>query len=137
MGILIHRRYDLEVAHRLTAGVPEHHKCRRLHGHRYEVTLTVSGDLDGDGILAEYEIIDRVVVPVLRLVDHHFLNDLDERCSTDEAAAVSANPTVERLVLWLGTRLAGIVESAVPGRRLRLASVRAQEDARSAAEWMP
>lgn len=133
----IARRYDLEVAHHLTAGVPEHHKCRRLHGHRYELLLTVSGNLDADGMLIEYDSLDRVILPILRMLDHHDANTLSERCSTNEAAAVSANPTVERLALWLGFRLAGIVASAVPGRKLRLVSLRLQEDAQSGAEWRP
>jgi 6-pyruvoyltetrahydropterin/6-carboxytetrahydropterin synthase len=137
MGVLIRRRYFLETAHRLTAGVPDHHKCRRMHGHRYEVVLTIEGELDADGILIEYADLDRVVWPVLKLVDHHCLNDLFERCSTNEAAAVSTNPTVERLVRWIGTRLAGIVASTPPDRKLRLAEVFAQEDAQSGALWVP
>lgn len=133
----IWRRYDLEVAHRLTAGVPEHHKCRRLHGHRYEVTLWVSGELDGDGMLIEYESLDRVVNPVLGKLDHNYANDLPEKCSTPEAADVAANPTVERLAAWLAARLAGIVASAVPDRKLFLARMTVQEDARAGAEWRP
>jgi 6-pyruvoyltetrahydropterin/6-carboxytetrahydropterin synthase len=137
MGVLIRRRYDLEVAHRLTGGVPEHHKCRRLHGHRYEVSVTVGGDLDEVGMLIEYDALDRVIGPILRLVDHHCLNDLAERCSTVEAAAVSTNPTVERLARWLAARLAGIVASAVPEQKLALVELTVREDAASEAVWRP
>lgn len=140
MGIAISRRYDLEVAHRLTAGVPEKHKCRRLHGHRYELTIwvsAVSGLLGPDGMLVEYDDLDRVVMPVLRLLDHHDANTLKERCSTVEAGWVSENPTVEYLAIWLAARLGGIVASAVQGRRLCLERLRLQEDAQAAAEWTP
>lgn len=137
--IAIVRRYDLEVAHRLTAGVPEKHKCRRLHGHRYRLKLTVSGKLDRDGMLIEYESLDRVVWPVLRLVDHHDLNTLDQRCSTPEAIVVAANPTAEQLVLWLAVRLTGIVASARNGgAALSLKHIQLEEDAQSAVEmWLP
>jgi 6-pyruvoyltetrahydropterin/6-carboxytetrahydropterin synthase len=136
MGVLIVRRYPVEAAHQLTRGVPAHHKCRRLHGHSYQVTLTIEGHLDEEsGMLIEYDDLDRVVLPVIRLVDHQSLNTLSERCSTSMAALVSENPTVERLAAWLGTRLAGLVASAAGGRILRLREVAAQEDEFSAARW--
>lgn len=133
--LTISRRYDLEVAHHLTAGVPDGHKCRRLHGHRYELTIWVGGPFGHHGMLVEYADLDRVVMPVLKLLDHHDANSLSERCSTSEAEWVSANPTVEYLALWLAARLVGIVASAVPDRKLRLERLRLQEDAQSAAEW--
>lgn len=137
MGLSIKRRYDLEVAHHLTAGVPENHKCRRLHGHRYELTIWVSGQLGADGMLVEYDDLDRVILPILKKLDHHDANTLNTRCSTSEAAAVAFNPTAERLALWLGARLAGLVASCVPDRKLRLDRLMLQEDAQSGAEWSP
>jgi 6-pyruvoyltetrahydropterin/6-carboxytetrahydropterin synthase len=95
----------MEVAHQLHAGVPEGHKCRRLHGHRYILTITLSGGLDTAGMLVEYDAMDALVMPVIGLLDHQHANTLSERCQTREATAVSANPTVERMVLWLHARL--------------------------------
>lgn len=132
--ITLRRRYDIEAAHRLTAGVPEKHKCRRLHGHRYEVTIWISGEPDDNGMLVEYDDLDRVVIPVLKHVDHHDLNTLSERCSSPQAALVSQNPTVERLVDWLAFRLA-LVASIVQERRMHLDRVCIAEDRDSAAEW--
>jgi 6-pyruvoyltetrahydropterin/6-carboxytetrahydropterin synthase len=137
MAILIRRRYDLEVAHLLTAGVPEGHKCRRLHGHRYELTLHVGGELNADGMLIEYDDLDRVIRPVLRAVDHHSLNTLAERCSTPTAAWVAENPTVERFAAWLAVRLESLIASAAPDRRLWLDRIDLQEDATSGASWRP
>lgn len=135
--VTLRRRYDLEAAHELTHVVPEH-KCARLHGHRYEVELHVEGHVAATGVLIEFAELDAVVWPVLRLVDHHDLNTMKLRCSTAEAAALSANPTVERLALYLGARLAGLVATAkADGQRLRLVRVAVQEDARSAADWYP
>lgn len=131
----IFRDYDLEVAHRLNAGVPERHKCRRLHGHRYQLRIYVSGALDEHGMLIEYDDLDRVVGPVLGKLDHRYANDLATLCTTVEADAVTRNPTVERLAEWLGARLAGIVASAVPDRKLYLARLIIREDARAGAMW--
>lgn len=129
------RRYEMEVAHQLTAGVPEGHKCRRPHGHRYVLEVEIEGPLDDDGILIEYGDIDRVVVPILKHVDHHSLNTLRERCSTREAELVSTNPTAERLVEWLSVRLDLLSSTGAAGKKARLSSLRLEEDSRSAVAW--
>lgn len=136
--ITLIRRYDLECAHQLTRGLPEGHRCRRLHGHRYEVALYVSGLPDENGVLIEYADLDTVVWPVLKLADHHSLNTLSERDSSPIAAKVSANPTVELLAAWIWQSLAGLVRtSKADGQQLRLARVSVMEDARAGAEWAP
>lgn len=138
VSVMLRRRYDVDAAHQLTAGVPEGHKCRRLHGHRYEVTLYVQGEPDENGVLIEYGDLDAVVNPMMARVDHHFLNTLSERCSTAEAFLVSENPTVERLAQWFGNALSGLIRSAkADGQRLRLVRVAVQETARSGADWEP
>lgn len=134
--ISIVREYTLEVAHRLTAGVPERHKCRRPHGHRYEVEIEIGGDLDEYGMLAEYGEIDATVKPILALVDHHDMNGLADRCSTAEARAISANPTVERLAAWLGHRLA-LLKSVRQEQSIRVLSISVREDPRAKAVWRP
>lgn len=135
--VTLRRSYELECAHMLTGGLPAKHRCRRLHGHRYEVTLHVSGVLDEFGVLIEYTDLDTVVEPVLRLADHHDLNTLHLRCSTPEARSVAENPTVERLALWLGARLTGLLRSSkADGQRLRLVRVAVQEDSMAGADWV-
>lgn len=54
MRLIVHRTYEMEAAHRLTAGVPEGHQCRRPHGHRYRLTVSVSGEVGDDGMVIEY-----------------------------------------------------------------------------------
>lgn len=136
--VTLRRKYELECAHQLTGGLPENHRCRRLHGHRYEVQLHVNGIVDEDGVLIEYADLDSVVWPVLRLADHYSLNTIAERCSTAEAVALGQNPTVERLAVWIGMRLETLVRSAkADGQRLRLIRVEVQEDSRSGADWEP
>lgn len=138
MRVGLWRRYELEVAHQLQGGLPVGHRCMRPHGHRYIVTLSLSGLTDEHGVLIEYADLDTGVWPVLKLLDHYSANTLNERCSTAQAEAVAANPTVERIALWIGHRLAGIVRSSkADGQRLRLDRVTVEEDSRSGAEWLP
>lgn len=138
------RRYDLECGHRLTGGLPRGHRCRRPHGHTYKATLYVSGLPDKHGVLIEYADLDAVVLPVLDLADHHNLNTITRRVKrvTDAANAqatkLAANPTVERLAMWIWQSLAGRIERSKPAaRRLRLTRVSVMEDDRSGAEWAP
>lgn len=137
--IILSRRYEMEAAHQLTAGVPSGHPCRRLHGHRYVMTIRISGNVAADGMIVEYAFIDAAVRPIVKLVDHHDLNSLDQRCSTKEAAAVAANPTVELLALWLATRLQLLESVRSPGGDLpsdiRLESITVEEDSRASVEW--
>lgn len=139
--IILSRRYEIEAAHQLTAGVPENHKCRRLHGHRYILTVRIAGEPAADGMLVEYSYVDAAVRPVVKLVDHHDLNSLNERCSTPQAAAVAQNPTVELLAQWFATRLALLASVRSPGAdlpsALRLESLTLEEDSQSSVEWRP
>lgn len=134
--LTIVRRYEAEVAHRLTAGVPERHKCRRLHGHRYVIEIAVSGDLDSTGMIFEYAELDSTIRPIIAALDHHDANTINERCSTAEAASFAENPTVERMVVWLATRLR-LVKSIRQEQRLRLEWISVEEDSRSRVEWRP
>ena len=118
-------RYEAEAAHQLSAGVPDKHPCRRLHGHRYVITVSVMGDVDPrTGMVLEYADIDRRVREVLDLVDHRFINFLgEEACVTTDpttpfpiiatspidgarilepalAAKVRENSTLEHLAPW-------------------------------------
>lgn len=127
------RLYELQCAHRLTAGVPANHRCRRSHGHRYLVRLAVSGAVDpATGMVLEYGTIDRIFVPaVVTPIDHHDLNTLTERYTGPRAEAVAANPTVENLALWLWDACRSLAASARAGRGLRLEWIEIEEDSRS------
>ncbi len=139
--IILSRRYEMEVAHHLNYGVPDSHPCRRLHGHRYILVVRIAGEPAEDGMLVEYAFIDAAIRPVVKLVDHHDLNTLVDRCSTKEAAAVSLNPTVELLAQWFARRLELLASVRSTGgdrpSGLRLESLTLEEDSRSSVEWRP
>jgi 6-pyruvoyltetrahydropterin/6-carboxytetrahydropterin synthase len=72
----ISRSYRIEAAHRLPH-VPEGHKCARLHGHSFEITLHVTGEVDAHtGFILDYAEIDAAFAPWFERLDHHYLNEV-------------------------------------------------------------
>lgn len=111
MRCRLERDYAFESAHHLPK-VPEGHKCRRLHGHSYRLTIVVEGEVDADtGWLMDFAEMDEHVDPLVRKLDHCTLNDIDGL----------ENPTCEVLAGWLWERLAprlpGLVEIVVSETR--------------------
>jgi 6-pyruvoyltetrahydropterin/6-carboxytetrahydropterin synthase len=90
----ITRRYHFESAHFLPK-VPDGHKCKRLHGHNYQMDVTVSGPLDEVGFLVDFWDLDRYVSPLVTHVDHRLLNEMEEL----------ENPTAEYIAAWFLKRL--------------------------------
>ncbi|WP_428265532.1 6-carboxytetrahydropterin synthase QueD [Haliangium sp.] len=101
------RDYRFEAAHRLPR-VPATHKCSRVHGHSYHISVTVAGEVDPDmGWVLDFADVDKVVTPVIESLDHQLLNELPGL----------ENPTSEILAGWMWGRIApglpGLVEIMV------------------------
>jgi 6-pyruvoyltetrahydropterin/6-carboxytetrahydropterin synthase len=93
--IVVQCSFGFEAAHRLT-GVPEDHKCSRMHGHSYEVTLSVRGELDHDsGMLVDFGTVKAAFEPLRKRLDHATLNDVPGL----------GNPTAEMLAVWIWDEL--------------------------------
>jgi|SRR5579862_303504 len=90
----ISRRYHFEAAHQLPK-VPDGHKCKRMHGHNYEIEVTVSGEIDKVGFIVDFWDLDKLVQPLVELVDHRTLNNIP---GLD-------NPTAEHIAAWFLVRL--------------------------------
>jgi len=91
------REFRFEAAHRLP-NAPEGHKCRRLHGHSFRVEVVCEGEVVGEaGWLMDFGEIKRVVEPVVELLDHRYLNEIEGL----------ENPTAETLARWIWLRIAG------------------------------
>ena len=95
MRVELSKTYRFEAAHRLPR-VPESHKCFRLHGHSFQIEVTVSGEVDESmGWLLDFTDITEVVEPILEgELDHRTLNEVPGL----------ENATSERLCLWLWRR---------------------------------
>ena len=101
------RSYRIEAAHRLPH-VAETHKCFRLHGHSFQVTLHVAGEVDPQlGWIVDYADIDRAFAPLFAQLDHHYLNEVEGL----------ANPTSELLARWVLERV------QLPAGRLAAVSI--------------
>jgi 6-pyruvoyltetrahydropterin/6-carboxytetrahydropterin synthase len=91
MRTRLERTYRFEAAHFLPK-VPEGHKCARMHGHSYAITVVIEGDIDPEkGWLLDFSEIDEHVNPLVRRLDHHVLNQVEGL----------ENPTSELLAVWL------------------------------------
>jgi 6-pyruvoyltetrahydropterin/6-carboxytetrahydropterin synthase len=109
----IFRIYHLQCARRLSA-LPDIHPCSRLHGHSFRVEVHVSGPLDPVlGWVVDFAEIDAAWQTVHAALDHRYLNDIPGL----------ANPTSERLAVWIWTALAPSLRALGPS----LASVTVSE----------
>lgn len=51
--------------------------CENIHGHNWEVELSVIGDsLDELGLLLDFHLLDKLMEEVLSLLDHKVINDI-------------------------------------------------------------
>jgi len=88
-----------EAAHRLPH-VPAGHKCARLHGHSFRVTVHVSGiPVEPEGWVMDFAALRAATAPVIDELDHRYLNEIPGL----------ENPTSERLASWIWGRLVGDV----------------------------
>jgi 6-pyruvoyltetrahydropterin/6-carboxytetrahydropterin synthase len=95
MRMRLQREYRFEAAHSLPH-VPEGHKCARMHGHSYAITMVIEGEVDAArGWVMDFAEIDEHVQPLVRALDHRVLNEIDGL----------ANPTSELLAAWLWARV--------------------------------
>lgn len=97
MPVLITKQFRFEAAHWLP-GMPEGHKCRRMHGHSFKFDVNLLGEADPKtGILVDFGDIKSVVKPYVEQLDHWCLNEVGER----EGIPLLQNPTSENLARWM------------------------------------
>lgn len=93
--IELRKSFQFEAAH-LLPHLPRTHKCRRLHGHSFQVEIVVSGECDPAlGWLIDYADISSAFKPLWNRLDHYYLNDIPGL----------ENPTSENLAIWIWRRL--------------------------------
>lgn len=95
----VYKIFQFEAAHQLP-NVPKEHKCARLHGHSFQVKLTVSDEVDAHhGWVMDFADIKAAFKPIWEQLDHHFLNEIPGL----------ENPTSENIAIWIWQKLKPIL----------------------------
>lgn len=95
MIVRICKTFDFDAAHYLPH-VCEGHKCGRMHGHTYRVSIKLEGEQDNHmGWFLDYAEIAEVWAPIHDALDHRVLNEVQGL----------ENPTTEVLAPWILSRL--------------------------------
>ena len=93
--MIIYKQFTFDAAHYLP-NVSENHKCHKIHGHTYHLTLFFEGEIAVDkGWIIDFTDIKNIVNPILDLVDHQFLNEVKGL----------ENPTCELMAVWLWDKI--------------------------------
>lgn len=136
--MLITRRLEFDAGHR----IPNHKsQCRHMHGHRYAIEVTVSGDLVADtgnsaeGMVIDYSDIKRIVQrAIVTPWDHAFLVYCGDTVVVDflrtlpqhKTVTLDTIPTAENLAIH-AFKVLDLVIADTYGIRLRLERVRLYE----------
>lgn len=95
MNIELRKTFQFEAAH-LLPNLPASHKCRRLHGHSFQVEVAVAGPMDPRlGWLIDYAEISEAFKPLFDQLDHYYLNEVTGL----------ENPTSENIAVWIWQKL--------------------------------
>jgi 6-pyruvoyltetrahydropterin/6-carboxytetrahydropterin synthase len=91
MKMDLRRTFQFEAAH-LLPHLPGTHKCRRLHGHSFQVEIAVTGEVDPKlGWVMDYADVKAAFKPLWDRLDHYYLNEVPGL----------ENPTSENLAIWI------------------------------------
>ncbi|WP_407431086.1 6-carboxytetrahydropterin synthase QueD [Arcticibacter sp.] len=93
--MVIYKQFSFDSAHFLPY-VSENHKCGRMHGHTYTLTVFLEGDVDPlTGWLVDFTDLKDAVDPLVKSLDHRLLNEIPGL----------ENPTSERLAEWFWIKI--------------------------------
>lgn len=91
----IYKEFSIDAAHFLP-GVPQGHKCGKLHGHTFKVKIFVSGKkCEKSGWIIDFGDLKQVFQMIHDELDHSFLNEIKGL----------ENPTSENIACWIWARL--------------------------------
>jgi 6-pyruvoyltetrahydropterin/6-carboxytetrahydropterin synthase len=118
--------------------------CRNIHGHSYELHMTVCAQQDenqylpGIGILVDFKIIKQVVTEaIVKPLDHilllsqAYLDSHPGSENNENLMIFDAEPTAENILLYIKRKIAPLLPEHVQLQRIRL-----YETKDSYAEWV-
>ena len=93
--MIIFKQFTFDSAHSLP-NVPDEHKCKRVHGHTYNLKVFVEGPLEENlEWVMDFTDIKNIVKPIVAQLDHYYMNDI----------AGLENPTCENIAKWIWARI--------------------------------
>ena len=93
--MLLFKKYYFDAAH-FMPDFDISHDYKKMHGHSYEVTIKLSGEIcKKKNWIVDLESLDKVVKPVLKRLDHSVLNEVDGL----------EKPTSENIAKWIWIEL--------------------------------
>lgn len=106
--MIIEKKYHFYAAHRnKNAG----EKCGRIHGHTYDVVCHFKFDEMKDGVTMLFSDIDKVVEPIVKQYDHHFLlYKEDSLCdvlnmANEPFVELPFETSAENMAIWIFTQI--------------------------------
>lgn len=96
-------------------------KCQNIHGHNYELEVTVSGDIEEKTqCVINLNLLKKIVdIKLIKIIDHQYLNEVPLIKKNTKGLPV----TLENLSLWIWKFL----ETELKKRKIDLYSIRLQE----------
>lgn len=131
---------ELEIAHRLMTAYTQ--KCRSLHGHRYQVEITVTAQkLNDDGMIVDFKKLKEVVKTVLDdKWDHGSCFNIKDPLGKATTASgservhiIDGNPTLEWMVERWALDIQEALDKECPG--VAVSMLKASETARNTVTW--
>ena len=106
----ISKTFKFSASHQLLH-LPDGHKCKRMHGHNYSITLTFQReDLDSDYFVRDFATMDDFSDWIKTALDHRHLNDVmteRNRDTFDKSQRIKLQPfeplppTCEVMARWI------------------------------------
>lgn len=104
----ISKSFSFSASH-IIEGLPEGHKCARLHGHNYEVELVLqSEELNEVGFVVDYGDLSPFKAFIDENLDHRHLNDILEPTSAEALAKYLFDKAKE---IWPQTKAVRVSET--------------------------
>ncbi|HNQ12349.1 MAG TPA: 6-carboxytetrahydropterin synthase QueD [Bacteroidia bacterium] len=89
--MLLFKKFVFDSAHFLPM-VADDHKCKRIHGHTYHLTIYLEGELHPElNWVIDFAEVGRVIDPVIKRIDHRLMNEIEGL----------ENPTCEAIAIWI------------------------------------
>ncbi len=128
----ITKLFNFESAHWLVG----HPSCGQIHGHSFRLEVTVSGPVNGQGMIVDFSTLKEVVQPFVDMLDHLTINNVVKL--GNGLGGGWQNPTAERLLLWFVSKITqGMIERPYWPKKVTLYRLRLYETAKNFAEWVP